>query len=170
MAVKIYYDKIVDIEITWACKKRYVCFIHAIEYSIGRGARIINCSWSFTEYSEELYNIIKNNPDVLFVCAAGKEGIDLAENERYPCSYKLDNMISVGAIDNCGNIADTSGYGKCVNVLAPGLAIKTIFPEDDEDYIDGTSEAAAFVTAEAALILSVNDTLSPVQIKEIICH
>ncbi|MDE5974754.1 MAG: S8 family serine peptidase, partial [Eubacterium sp.] len=45
--------------------------ISAVQYAIDRGARIINCSWNFSEENEKLYEIMKNNSQVLFVCAAG---------------------------------------------------------------------------------------------------
>ena len=46
--------------------------IEAIEYAEKMGARVVNCSWSVKEYSEELYNTIKDS-NMLFVVAAGND-------------------------------------------------------------------------------------------------
>lgn len=142
--------------------------VEAIQYLIERGARIINCSWNFENYSKKMYNIIKNNPNVLFVCAAGNSNLNLDENKLYPCSYKADNIMTVGAIDSKGVISNVSGYGKKVDVLAPGVNVKVCLPENDIDYLEGTSISTAIVSGEAALILSINKNLTSSQIKEII--
>lgn len=142
--------------------------INAIQYVINRGARVVNCSWNFNNYSKELFRLIKKNPNVLFVCAAGNSNLDLDKNKIYPCSYSLDNILTVGAMDNQGIIADISGYGKSVDVLSPGVNIKACLPEGDIDCVEGTSIASAIVTGEAALILSINKKLTSLQVKKII--
>ncbi len=142
--------------------------VKATQYLIDRGARIVNCSWNFENNSRAMYKIIKNNPNVLFVCAAGNSNLNLDKNKLYPCSYKLDNVITVGSIDSKGVISDVSGYGKNVDVLAPGVNVKVCLPENDIDYLEGTSVSTAIVSGEAALILSINKKLTPFQIKNII--
>lgn len=143
--------------------------IKSIKFAIEQGADIINCSWNFYDYNQELYDVIKDNPEVLFVCAAGNYNANLDNVDIYPCSYNLDNIISVLAIDNTGEIYSTSGYGKnTVHVAAPGVSIKVILPENDETYVDGTSVATAFVSATAGLVLSTNPSLTATEIKDII--
>jgi subtilisin family serine protease len=143
--------------------------ILAIKYAISRGARIINCSWNFGEPSDELYNIMKDNEDILFICSAGNSNINLEADALYPCSYDLNNIINVTAIDNQGKIHASSGYGKnTIHIAAPGVSVKVILPGNEETYIDGTSVAAAYVSSASALILSKNDKLTPQDIKKII--
>jgi subtilisin family serine protease len=143
--------------------------ISAIKYAISRGARIINCSWNFNEPSNELYAVMKDNADILFVCSAGNSNIDLDKDSLYPCSFDLDNVINVMAIDNQGKIYRASGYGKnTVHIAAPGVNVKVTLPENEESFIDGTSVAAAFVSGASALMLSQNNQLSPGEIKQII--
>ena len=43
-----------------------------------------------------------------------------------------------------------------------------ILPNDESDYVDGTSIAASFVTGAACLILSVDDKLSPSEVKKVL--
>ncbi|MCR5785277.1 MAG: S8 family serine peptidase [Eubacterium sp.] len=144
--------------------------VSAIEYAIEKGADIINCSWQTAEDNDNLEKIISDNPDVLFVCAAGNTNINLDEQCVYPCSYDYNNIISVIASDASGIIYDASGYGiiNC-DVAAPGIQERVILPENDVDNVDGTSVATAFVTAEAAAVLSKDSSLTPGKIKEIIC-
>lgn len=127
-----------------------------IEYACLKGAKIINCSWDYTNYNKEVEDIIKSHPDVLFVCAGGKTGIDLEQNPVYPACYKSDNIISVGAVNNIGEIYDASGYGSKIDLYAPGEEIKCLIPEGDTTYVNGTSAAAAYVTGGAALVMSYN--------------
>lgn len=142
--------------------------IMSINYAIKRGATIINCSWNFNEYSEELYNVIKKNKDIIFVCAAGNSSINLDDEKLYPCSYKLDNIITVGAVDNKGNMYSSSGYGKAVDLVAPGVDIEVIVPDNDETTVSGTSISTSYVSATIALMVSTNPDLKPIQIKEIL--
>lgn len=140
----------------------------AIKYAIERGARIINCSWSFNNYDNELYEVIKNNPNILFVCAAGNGNFNLDEHIIYPNSFNLSNIITVMAIANNGEIYNASGYGSKVDIAAPGVNVLVEFPEGDMTLIDGTSVATAFVSSAASLILSVDDKLTPNEVKDII--
>ena len=139
--------------------------IKAIKYAIEHGVKNVNCSWNITKDNKNLCNIIKSNPDILFVCSAGNNYLDLDKQPLYPCNYDLDNVISVMGIDNKGEAFDDSGYGMTVDIGAPGKQVNVIFPEDDQDLVDGSSVSAAFVSGAAALMLSKNPDLS---VKEVI--
>lgn len=143
--------------------------ISAINYAIQRGAKIINCSWNFNTYSQELYNIMKENSNVIFICAAGNSSINLDEEEIYPCSFDLDNIISVGAVDSEGKMYSSSGYGNSVDIMAWGVDIDVIVPDNDITQVSGTSIATSYVSATVALMLAVNSKLTSVQIKEKLC-
>lgn len=142
--------------------------IKAIQYAIDRGAKIINCSWNFNEYNDELYNIIKNNPNVIFVSAAGNEHVNLDETQIYPTNYNLSNIISVIGITSSGDAYITSGYGKNIDIASPGENILVNLPENDTIFIDGTSIATSFVTGTLALMYSLDSSLSVETAKEIL--
>ena len=117
----------------------------------------------------KLYNTILKHPEVLFVCAAGNFNANLEEVSIYPCSYDLDNIINVMAVDHKGEIHQTSGYGKKkIHIAAPGKNVKVCFPENDETLISGTSVATAFVSAATSLLISENESLTPIEIRNII--
>ena len=74
---------------------------------------------------------------------------------------RYDNLISVGAIDQNGNLASFSNYGRqMVDLLAPGVDIlSTWFAQDEYRAQSGTSMAAP-VSAVAALLKSMRPDLT----------
>lgn len=97
----------------------------------------------------------------------------------------ITNVISVGSIDSDGLRSDFSNYGpNSVQIFAPGRDILSTFPTTNwgsnvDDYnqvaqgyaiTSGTSMAAPHVTGVAALIRSLDISLTPVQIKNAILN
>jgi subtilisin family serine protease len=75
----------------------------------------------------------------------------------------------VAATDIQNKLLNSSNWGKkSVDVAAPGENIYSTLPRGQFGYMSGTSQATAFVTGVAALLLSYDSTLKPQQIKEII--
>jgi subtilisin family serine protease len=152
--------------------------IKALHFAIDNGARIINYSGGGPEYSEEEFQAMKKAQEkgVLIVAAAGNEhnNTDLEENRYYPAAYEhkgLKNIISVASIDSEGKLLPSSNYGvKSVDIAAPGEGILSTIPGGKYGKLTGTSQATAFVTGVAALILSKQPNLSPSQIKEVIMN
>lgn len=147
--------------------------IRAINYAVDHGAKVINYSGGGPEFSEEEYLAIKKAEakGVLFVAAAGNEhqNTDIAENFYYPAAYHLSNVISVAAIDINNNLLPSSNWGATkVDVAAPGENIFSTLPNNRYGYMTGTSQATAFVSGLAALLLAKDPTLSPQRIREII--
>jgi|GEM_PF-557318 len=127
--------------------------IEAIEYARQMGVRLINCSFGGTEENPALYDAMAES-GILFVCAAGNSGNDVATNPVYPACFDLPNIISVAAIDNTGALAGFSNYGAAVDVAAPGVSILSTAPGGGYETTSGTSAAAAYVTGIAALLKS----------------
>jgi thermitase len=147
--------------------------IRALNYAVDHGARIINYSGGGPEFSEDEYRAIKKAEakGILVVSAAGNEhqNTDLTENYYYPAAYRLSNIISVASTDINNNLLPSSNWGKThVDVAAPGENIYSTLPDGRYGYMTGTSQATAFVTGIAALLLAKDPTLTPVQIKEMI--
>lgn len=147
--------------------------VKAINYAVEHGARIINYSGGGPEFSEDENLAIRKAEakGVLFVSAAGNEhqNSDKPENFYYPSAYRLSNIISVAATDIHNNLLASSNWGKKnVDVAAPGENIFSTLPDGRFGYMSGTSQATAFVSGLAALLLSRDPSLTPQKIKEII--
>lgn len=147
--------------------------VRAINYAVDMGAKIINYSGGGPEFSEEEFQAIKRAEakGVLFVAAAGNEhqDTDQVENYYYPSAYRLSNILSVAATDIHNNLLKSSNWGKNkVDVTAPGENIYSTLPGNRFGYMTGTSQATAFVTGVAALLLAKDPSLTPVQIKQLI--
>ncbi|GAL78607.1 protease precursor [Algibacter lectus] len=115
---------------------------------------------------------------MLFVNAAGNEGINLDEKDVFPNDAVgigpevSDTFITVGALEpkyGSGIVAGFSNYGKVnVDVFAPGAKVYSTVPENEYDTKGGTSMAAPAVAGVAALIRSYYPKLSAAQVKQII--
>lgn len=157
----------------------------AIRYAVDQGAKVINASFGkkFSPNSSWVQEALQYAAakDVLFVHAAGNDGLDLdlPENSNYPNdAYSLngiaieDNYISVGALTpSYGQdmIASFSNYGKKgVDIFAPGDEIYSTLPNSNYGFEGGTSMAAPAVTGMAAMILSLYPQLTAVEVKRII--
>lgn len=132
--------------------------VTCVEYAVSNGARIINASYGGTRYSQAAYDSINEagKQGVLFVAAAGNDGLDNDQIPHYPANYALDNIISVAALDRWDMLASFSDYGaKTVHIGAPGVEIYSTYNNSDTSYavLDGTSMAAPHVSGIAALVL-----------------
>jgi len=157
----------------------------AIRYAVDNGASIINTSFGkyFSPNPEWVIDAIKyaDKNDVLIVNAAGNEGINTDNISVYPNDQFPDaptevatNFLSVGANTynyGSGLVAGFSNYGKkSVDVFAPGSKIWSTTPNNEYDYLQGTSMAAPKVTGVAAIIRSFYPKLSAAQVKSIIMN
>jgi len=150
--------------------------IAALEYSLERkrdGENIVatSNSWGGSGYSELLYEAIERHQeeDILFVTAAGNEGLSNGETPHYPANYDLTNIISVAATDQNDNLAGFSNYGKrSVHVGAPGVDIYSTLPNGQYGHMSGTSMAVPHVSGLAALIASHDSSYDHTNLKNII--
>lgn len=150
--------------------------VEALVYAINNGADIINCSWGRDTLDEDM-ELVSDAIDyarsngVLVVASAGNDSvnINLAESPHYPASFSQDNIISVAATDHHDELCSFSNYGdEAVDIAAPGY--RMYLPNDipGADFIhSGTSFSTPLVAGAAALLLSVDSTLTPQEIKTI---
>ncbi len=138
--------------------------ILAFEYAIQNGADIINYSGGGTSPSPKEKAVIAKAQrlGILVVAAAGNESSNSDLHGYYPADYKLDNIISVTAINKSKTVLASSNYGlNSVDIAAPGHSIYSTIPRSKGSYglMTGTSQATAFVSGVAALIKANNPTL-----------
>lgn len=140
--------------------------IEAIHYAQEKGAQIVNCSWGMNGTNPALEEAMEES-GLLFICAAGNSAKDIGQEIVSPASFELPNLISVGALNDTGNLCGFSNYGvNNVHIAAPGQDIVTAAPGNAYVVAGGASIAAAFVSAEAALLLSREPNLSSAELKE----
>ena len=124
--------------------------VRAITTAIANGAKIINISAGGPTFDEDESLVIKYNPDVIFVVAAGNEGqnLDIPGNECYPASYFYGNMEVVGSIGKDGRKSDSSNYSKKVENKEIGVHVLSYLPKGRMGYMSGTSQATAIFTGK----------------------
>ncbi len=154
----------------------------AIRYAADNGAKIINTSFGkyYSPHSDWVRDAIKYaaSKDVLIVNAAGNEATDIDKVDVFPNdaigigAEVADNFLSVGALNfKYGSelLASFSNYGKInVDVFAPGTKIWATTPNNEYEFLQGTSMASPGVAGVAALIRSYYPNLSASQVKKII--
>ncbi len=137
--------------------------VDAIEFAIqaklqrGVNVRVLSNSWGGGGYSLTLYNEISKAGDnaILFVVAAGNNGVSNDSTPTYPANYNLGNIVAVAATDSSDNLASFSNYGtSTVHLAAPGVSILSTVRRGSYAYYSGTSMATPHVSGAAALILS----------------
>lgn len=141
---------------------------NGILYAVRRKVDVINLSlgWPKSMDTNFMRNVIKeaiaNN--IVVVAAAGNNNTN---GNIYPCSY--EDVVCVGSVDADGSISNFSNYGGEVDILAPGDQILSTIPTQfiplkmniqGYDILSGTSQAAPFVSAAAALIKGSNPDIS----------
>jgi subtilisin family serine protease len=110
-----------------------------------------------------LYNAIKNAPEILFICAAGNADSNSTFNEDIPSSFKLPNLVAVGAVDQAGDEASFTSYGPTVLVDANGYQVESVIPGGTKIRMSGTSMASPNAVNLAAKLIALNPKLTPEQ-------
>lgn len=131
--------------------------VASIQYAVKMGAHIINYSGGGTEFSQEEHDAVQaaERKGILFVAAAGNERSNSDEHHYYPADYKLKNIISVTAIDPTTEVLSSSNYGvETVDIAAPGQNILSCLPQSTYGLMTGTSQATAFVSGAAVLVMA----------------
>jgi subtilisin family serine protease len=130
-----------------------------------------NNSWGGGGYSQALFDAIQraNNAGILFVAAAGNNGINIDKRLSYPAAYSNPNVISVASITSTGALSSFSNFGaKNVDLGAPGSAITSTLPGNTYGSYSGTSMATPHVTGAVALFKSLNPSATAAAIKDAI--
>lgn len=125
----------------------------AIKWAVDQGATIINMSLGVRHMGGGLphHDVIEyaRRKGVTVIAAAGNDG---QEQLYYPGA--LPHVIAVGAVDEQGEVAPFSTFGRQVSFVAPGTSIYSTYLDNEYAYSTGTSHATPFVTGAAALLRS----------------
>lgn len=128
---------------------------------------ILNLSLGINMDYESLKEAVKyaEEKGVLIVSAVGNNG---SKAKLYPAAY--DSVIGVGTVDEVGAWFYHSNHNDSVFITAPGVNVKTVGKYGGYELKSGTSFSVPYVTAAAAVMLSIDDTLTPSEIMEILAQ
>ena len=142
----------------------------AIRYAADHGARVINISeggpgaCTPDEAAAINYALSKN---IVIVAAAGNDG---NTTNASSCPANQAGVMSISAIAQDGTMDPYSHFGSDVTVAAPGVDIEAPAPGGQYTQVRGSSDAAPWVSAEAALIVSLHPDWTVGQVIRVIIN
>jgi subtilisin family serine protease len=128
-----------------------------VKIAVDLGARILNMSFGTPDHAVEA-GLPKPHADVIryaasrgciLVAASGNSG---KEEKFWPAAF--EEVIATGSVDASGQPSHFTTSGDHVALCAPGERVATCALDDKYQLATGTSFAAPFVAAAAALLLS----------------
>ena len=136
-----------------------------LTYAISVLPHVISLSWGGPGYSainQSLLDLAYAN-NITVIAAAGNSN---SSSQMYPAAY--NHVISVAASDQNDLKASFSNFGPTIDVTAPGVDILSSLAGSSSSYgnLSGTSMACPLTAGLAALMLSMNPTLSPDDVED----
>jgi subtilisin family serine protease len=147
--------------------------VAALSYASARGADVINLSYTFSQQSKLMDDILgevtcsrsgdlncnsKLRPGAVVVAAAGNSSQPCRE---YPAAGPAPGVLAVGASTPADTLAGFSTYGAWVEVAAPGDHILSTIPGGGYATWSGTSMAAPLAAGTVALLRAAQPALRP---------
>lgn len=145
--------------------------------------RVVNMSFgylrrdneNFSSILEEKIKGMADDDGIIFIGASGNNGTDVDGGDfgldwkYYPAGIDSVGVISVAASNSEGFLWDSSNFGtESVHIAAPGDRVLTTQLEGGYSLFSGTSLAAPFVSASAALLLLTAPQLINGTVKDIL--
>ena len=132
------------------------------------GCRIINISSGARVDTPALRDAVAyaEQHGVLVVSCAGNDGDGTA---YYPGAFPT--VLCAGTVNRAEDgPALFSNAHRGVDVLAPGIKLATANPKGEAVTVNGTSFSTAWVTGVAASLLTADPTLTPYQLRQLLCN
>lgn len=147
--------------------------LSGMDWIIESGCRILSMSLGlrgFTPAFEQIIDALRN-AGVLPIIAVGNEG---PMTSRSPGNY--DTVLSVGAMDDTGHVADFSSSQKfnrqadplVPDLVAPGVGVVSCIPGGGFAEMDGSSMATPHVAGLAAVLLQAMPGATVAQLEQAI--
>jgi hypothetical protein len=146
----------------------------SLYYAANNGAKILNMSEGGYDYSKTLENAVNYAHDAGCLIVASMMNKNNGDT-YYPASFK--NVLAIGATDTddsrCREFTwgGGSNWGKHIAVVAPGNKIYGLDYKDNMNYDvywSGTSQATAYVSGIASILLGQDPSRTNKDLREII--
>ena len=140
----------------------YSAIANAVTWAADHGAKVANVSYIVSGSSSvsSAAQYLQSRGGVLTVSAGNNTTFDPSADNPY--------MLVVSATDQNDVLATWSNTGNNVDLSAPGVSIGTTLSGGTFGYGSGTSFSAPIVAGVAALVLSVNPSLTPAQVTNVL--
>lgn len=132
--------------------------------------RIINISAGIDSKDRQLMEAVKyaEKNGVIVISAVGNSHQNMPERVFYPAAF--ETVVGVGSVNNLGEVSAFSQRNSSVMVKARGENMEVLSLDINDPFttVNGTSYAAARVTAFAALLLSARPETTPAEFRELL--
>jgi len=147
----------------------------------GLNIRVSNHSYGGPAFSAIQLALVQEafRRNIVYVAAAGNNAQNNDILPNYPSNYDVPNVIAVAASDWNDQLTSFTHFGvQTVDLAAPGDFILSTFPRGlgtvgpqlEYDYLSGTSMATPMVAGAAALLISLEPSLTAVQTKTLLLN
>lgn len=135
--------------------------IEIVKASYPKGINFANLTINF--FFDIQINAAANrliDANIILVGAAG----DLNENS---CTLSPTNFPAfvIGASDIEDNKTETSSFGDCISMFAPGEKVYSCKPDGGYQFMSGTSTAASFFTGYATAVAAQGNLATPLEVR-----
>lgn len=140
--------------------------------------RVVNMSWGFAAnryppadvaaFEKQMMDLLSVFPDILFVAASGNDDDAIDKHRFLPASLVAPNLLTIGAVDQDGQVTFFTNVGSHVALYANGDAVRSVGPTGYSLEMSGTSMAAPQVCNVAAKLLSQHPGLSVAELKRLL--
>ncbi|MFZ5628548.1 MAG: S8 family serine peptidase [Spirochaetota bacterium] len=144
----------------------YGSYFHLIEglvYAADQNTPIINISAGGYAYSDSLEEAVRyaTNKNTAIVASVGNDGQAFA---TYPAAFQ--KVIAVAHADRSNLVSDAANFGSNVDLVAPGVDITSLGPNNSYRTYTGSSVAAAHVSGLIGLMKAVRPSADIQEITE----
>ena len=160
--------------VAWGCKimpirvtdlSGYATFsamASGLQWAADHGARVANLSFNASDSStvKSAAQYFQNKGGVVAVASGNQATFNSAADNAY--------VLTVGATDANDVLASFSNTGNNIDLTAPGTNIRTTAKGGGYVSTAGTSVSAPIVAGVAALVMSANPSLTPMQVQDIL--